>query len=296
MKIPTRLRGRLLVEPLIAALLWAGVFTAVKVGLQEIPALTFMAARLLLASSLLLVLAGGFPWRLAAPVRRSLIAAGLAQALFQLLLIEGIQWTSATISAILLATAPLLTAAWFTATGRERLSGSQWVGLLLGIIGVVLVVGAGGFDMEAVSLIGNLIAFAAAGAWVWYGLAIDPLVRRVGPVRATTGSVSIGALLLTPLGIPGATTVDWVHLAPASWAGLLYGAVLGLVLATALWVRSVERWGTQATMNYGYVEPVAAVAIAAVALGETLQPIQAVGALLALVGVHLASTHPSPSP
>lgn len=292
-QIPTALGGRILVEPLLAALLWAGVFTAVKLGLQEIPAPTFMAGRLLLAASMLLVLAGGLRWALAGPVWRYLLSAGLAQAAFQLLLIEGIHRTSATISAILLATAPLLTAGWLTATRQERLTTRQWLGLLVGIVGVAMVVGGDGLDLRTTTVVGNLIALGAAAAWASYGLAIDPLVRRVGPVRATTGSVTIAALLLMPIGLPGAVSVDWAHLAPTSWAGLLYGAVLGLVLATALWVRSVERWGTQPTMNYGYVEPVAAVVIAALALGESLQPIQACGGLFALGGVYLASAPPS---
>jgi drug/metabolite transporter (DMT)-like permease len=277
------------VEPLAAALLWAGVFTAVKLGLQEIPAPTFMAGRLLLAGAILILLAGRFPWRrLDGAGWRSLAAAGLAQATFQILLIEGIHRTSATISALLLATAPLLTAAWLTATRQERLIPRQWLGLFLGLVGVALVVGADGLDARGVTLVGNLVAFGAAAAWCWYGLAIDPVVRRLGPIRATTGSIGIAALVLTPVGLPGAILVDWAHVSPGAWAGLLYGAVLGLVLATALWVRSVERWGTQATMNYGYVEPVAAVAIAAVALGEALLPMQGVGALLALGGVYLA--------
>ncbi len=45
-------------------------------------------------------------------------------------------------------------------------------------------------------------------------------------------------------------------------------------------------------MNYGYVEPVAAVAIAALMLGEALHPAQGIGALLALTGVYLASEMP----
>ncbi len=43
-------------------------------------------------------------------------------------------------------------------------------------------------------------------------------------------------------------------------------------------------------MLYVYLEPVSAVIIAAVVLGEVLRPKQAVGALLAFVGVGLAST------
>ncbi len=42
-------------------------------------------------------------------------------------------------------------------------------------------------------------------------------------------------------------------------------------------------------MIYVYLQPVSAVGIAAVLLGESLSPVQAVGASLTLVGVWLAS-------
>jgi probable blue pigment (indigoidine) exporter len=99
----------------------------------------------------------------------------------------------------------------------------------------------------------------------------------------------VASVILSPLGAREILALDWSAVTPAGWFGVLYGSVLGLVLATLLWVRSIQRWGTQPTMNYGYVEPVAAIVIAALVLGEALHPLQGVGAVLALTGVYLAS-------
>jgi drug/metabolite transporter (DMT)-like permease len=284
-----RPRVRILIEPLAAALLWGGVFAAAKLGMQEIPILSFITLRLLIATTLLLVFVGGSGWLGSLRTSwRALMTAGLAQTTFQVLLLQGINQTSAALSAILLASAPLLTAAWLGLTGKEQLLPRQWLGLGLGLAGVALLVGVDGLSGGG-TLVGNVIAFGAGVAWAWYGLAIGPLARAVGPIRATCGTVGMAALVLLPFGIGEVVTFTWTQVSPTGWAGLLYGAVLGLVLATALWVRSVERWGTQATMNYSYIEPVAAVVIAAILLGELLRPIQGVGAILALLGVYLAS-------
>jgi drug/metabolite transporter (DMT)-like permease len=67
-----------------------------------------------------------------------------------------------------------------------------------------------------------------------------------------------------------------------------------MVMAMALWGRSIHRLGPQQTMLYVYLEPVSAVIIAAVVLEEVLRPIQAVGALLTFVGVALASSQEQP--
>jgi drug/metabolite transporter (DMT)-like permease len=285
----SRPRTRVLVEPLVAALLWGGVFAAAKLGMQEIPFSSFLTLRLVIATTLLVIIAGGIGWLGSLRTTwRPLIAAGLAQTTFQVLLLQGINQTSAALSAILLASAPLMTAAWLGLTSKEQLAPRQWLGLGLGLAGVALLVGVDGLSGGG-TLVGNLIAFGAGVAWAWYGLAIGPLARAVGPIRAACGTVAMAAIVLLPFGIGELAAFPWSQVSITGWAGLLYGAVLGLVVATALWVRSVERWGTQATMNYSYLEPVAAVVIAAVLLAEMLRPIQGVGAVLALLGVYLAS-------
>jgi len=72
---------------------------------------------------------------------------------------------------------------------------------------------------------------------------------------------------------------------------IVYGATVGMVMAMALWGRSIHRLGPKQTMIYVYLEPVSAVVIAAAVLGEALRPIQAVGALCTFVGIALASSH-----
>lgn len=289
----TRARLRILPEALAATVLWGGVFTAAKLGMQEIPVSAFLTARLLIAATLLVLISGGIGWAraLGVPLRQFLVA-GLAQGTFQVLLLQGIHHTSPALSAILLASAPLLTAAWLGTTGRERLAARQWAGLGLGFGGVVLLVSADGFAGGA-SLFGNLLAFGAAVAWAWYSLAIGPVTRAVGPIRAAAGTIGVAAVALLPFGGGELIGVPWGRISFAAWAGLLYGAVIGLVIATVLWVRSIERHGTQATMNYSYVEPVAAVIIAALVLGDVLRPVQALGGVCALLGVYLASVPPT---
>jgi drug/metabolite transporter (DMT)-like permease len=111
--------GWLHLEPLLAVILWGGIYPGVKLGLCDIP----------------------------------------------------LRWTTASNSAILLATAPLLTVGWFACTGREQPGRRQWLGLVLGFVGVGLIVQGGGPDGAWFPLGGGLLALGAAGAWAWYGVA-----------------------------------------------------------------------------------------------------------------------------
>ena len=267
------------------------VYPGAKLGLHEIPVLRFAALRILVAMVLLFMV----PRRVqTVPLSRSLwplvLRAGLAQTVFQLLLIGGLRWTTASNSAILLATTPLLTAGWLAVTGRVLLRNWQCAGLGVGFVGVWLVIQGHHMSTTWSHWGGDVLAFGAAGAWVWYGIVIGPLVGRLGAAPATGWTMVVAACGFTPLALIEMQAYAWRSVSWAAWAGLLYGATVGMVLAMALWGRAIQRLGPQQTMLYVYLEPLSAVVIAAAALGEALSPIQAVGALLTFIGVGLASS------
>ena len=160
--------------------------------------------------------------------------------------------------------------------------------MVVGSVGVGFVVQSG-LGVAWAHLGGDLLALGAAGAWAWYGLVIGPLVRTLGAPRATGWTMVVAACGFTPLAFREVWGHAWWSVSWEAWAGLLYGATVGMVMAMALWGKSIHRLGPQQTMLYVYLEPVSAVLIAAVVLGEALHPLQAVGALLTFVGVGLAS-------
>jgi len=111
-----------------------------------------------------------------------------------------------------------------------------------------------------------------------------------GAIPATAWSMALAALLITPAALPGLEGLPWRSVSWQAWAGLGYGATAGMVVAMTLWGRSVHRLGPTETMVYVYLEPVSAVVIAAVVLGESLTPTQALGAVVAFAGIWCAAT------
>lgn len=279
----------ILAEPLLAVVLWGGIYPGARFALREIAVLDFTFLRLVLATAVLAAV--WLPRRRAAPrgFWRPVLAAGIAQAAFQILLVAGLRWTTAGQSAILLAASPILTAAWLAVRGGERLDRRRWTGLLVGIAGVALVVSGAAGALDASRMLGDLLALGAAAAWSWYGFAVSPVVAAVGTWQATGWGMMIATLLFAPFALPGAAHPAWSAVSWGAWAGLVYGATGGMVVAMALWGRSLHKFGQRQTMVYVYLEPVSAVVIAAILLGESLSAAQAAGALLTLAGVWLAS-------
>lgn len=292
-RMPQGSTGWLRLEPLLAVMLWGGVYPGVKLGLLEIPLLSFTYLRIVLAMAGLYAISRGEPvgadWR---TLGLPLLRAGSAQAVFQLLLVAGVQRTTAGNSAILLATAPLLTAGWLAGRGQTRLSRRQWYGFGAGLLGVTLLVQRGGVAVAWSHLPGDLLALGAAGAWAWYGIAIGPLARILGPTRATGWTMAFAALCFTPLAVGEVGRYAWSSVSWQAWGGLLYGSTAGMMIAMTLWARAIQRLGPLHTMLYVYLEPVSAVIIAAILLREALSPLQIIGAVLTFLGVALASYLP----
>jgi drug/metabolite transporter (DMT)-like permease len=99
----------------------------------------------------------------------------------------------------------------------------------------------------------------------------------------------VAALCFTPLAVGEMGGHAWERVSWVAWGGLLYGATGGMVVAMVLWAKAIHRLGPIQTMLYVYLEPLSAVVIAAVVLGEVLYPIQAVGAVLTFAGIGLAT-------
>jgi len=74
-----RIIGWLHVEPLLAVVLWGGIYPGVKLGLRDIPVLSFTYLRLLLAMAVLFLVSGSVQaFILRRPLWKPLLSAGLA--------------------------------------------------------------------------------------------------------------------------------------------------------------------------------------------------------------------------
>jgi hypothetical protein len=115
------------------------------------------------------------------------------------------------------------------------------VGLVIGFVGVAVVVQGGGIDVTGARLSGDLLALSASGAWAWYGIVIGPLVGTLGALPATGWTMVIAALCFTPLSFAEVRAHAWESVSWEAWAGFVYGATVGMVMAMALWGRSIHR-------------------------------------------------------
>jgi drug/metabolite transporter (DMT)-like permease len=189
-------------------------------------------------------------------------------------------------AAIVIATAPLMVALLaLRFEPAERVAGRRLVGLLVGLAGVAALVGvhvgAGGGQMLGIAAV--LIAAL--------GYAIGPMLLKrhladLDPIASMGAATGIAALVLTPLAafsLPSASPSGGA-LASVVVLGLLCTAAAMVVMAIL-----VAEAGPGRALVVTYVNPVIAVALGVVFLGETPGAGAVAGLLLILAGSWLST-------
>lgn len=196
------------------------------------------------------------------------------------------QGLPAGIMALLGALQPLLTAAFMLARGRGSSSAAVWLGLLIGLLGVVLVLlprlENSHFAAANFANLAGILAIAALtlGTLGQKHLANDDL-RVAGCLQ------NIGAGLIALLAVAAIGPVRWDG-STALWGLLAWSVLITSVFAQALLMWMMRRGAaTHVTSLMLLVPPVAAL-LAYTLFHETLSWLQLVGFALALAGVVLA--------
>jgi drug/metabolite transporter (DMT)-like permease len=289
---PTALPGfsRTDLTMIVVVLIWGANFSVTKITLQAIPPLAFAATRFLIASALLwaVLRAVEGPTRLPPGSLRKLIVLGVVgNSVYQLCFLLGLTYTTAANAALIIATAPALVAAAGAALGIERLSRPAVAGIVLAIGGVALILGARGLHFTPAGLTGDLLLLGCAVSWTIYTLGVRSLGAGLSPLAITTWTTITGTPALVLLGLPQLLATDWSAVSAGAWGGLLYSAVLSVVVAYVLWNNSVRVAGSNKTAIFGCAIPMVATLVAWPVLGEAPTWLQAVGAAMIIAGVLL---------
>ena len=271
----------------ILATLWGASYSFIKVGVETIPPVTFIAARTLIAGALLLMVLR--LRRLSLPKDRRLWLRFLVQAcLNSVVPFTLIAWAEQTVDAglatILNSTSPIFTFLLAVLLVRqEAVTARKLLGVVAGLTGICLIVGLealGGLGRELaaqLAIVAATICYAGAAVFGRGFKGLDPLLPAAG-------SMLCGAAML----IPASLVIDrpW-HLAPSadSILALIGLSVFSTALALTIYFRLLHTLGSVGTTSQAYLRVPIGVAIGVAFLGETLASTAWIGLVCVVVGV-----------
>ena len=252
---------------LLLAVIWGVPYFLIKVALAELSPACVAWGRVTLGALVLLPLA----WRQGA-LRgltahwRPVLAFALIEVVGPFLLIaSGERWISSSLTAILVATAPLMVVVLAPLFGdAERPTPTRWLGFALGFLGVVALVGIE-VDGGSRPLLGALLVLLAS-----IGYSIGPLIaqhhlKQVKPLGLIAVSLAISSVVLaTPAFLTApASLPSWKALGAVATLGWLCSAI-----ALVLFVTVIAKAGASRASVIAYLAPTVAVLLGVVALDE----------------------------
>lgn len=279
---------------LALATLWGASYSFIKIGVATIPPLTLIAARTIIAGSLLLVVLRMRGLKLPTDRRnrhRFIVQAVLNSVLPFTLIAWGEQHIDAGLAVILNALTPVF-AFLINAliTRHEAVTVPKLFGVVFGLLGICLVVGPSvlaGLGTGVIAQFAIILAAVAYGGAVTFGRTF----RDLDPMMPAAGSLIWGGVILLPVSL----LVDhpWT-LAPAmsSIGALLALSIFSTSLAFVLYFTLLQRLGSVGTTAQAYLRVPIGVGIGVLFLGETPNPNALLGLVFVVASV-IAMTMPA---
>lgn len=275
---------RAILMGLAFAVMWSSAFTSARIIVADASPLMALSARYLISGliGVGVALALGQTWRLTPAQWRATIIFGVLQnAVYLGMNFVAMQTVQASLAAIIASTMPLLVglATWLFL--GEKLKPLGIVGLIAGVIGVAIIMGArisGGVDLTGLLLCGvGVVALSAATLLVRGATSGGNFLMVVG-LQMLVGCVALSIATLL---------FEAPHISP-SWPlalAFLYTCLVPGLLATVVWFWLVNRIGATRAATFHFLNPFFGVAIAWLLLGEPLGVQDIIGVAVIALGI-----------
>lgn len=274
----------------ILCLSWGFNQVAVKLAIPDIPPLIQATIRSVGALAVIVLWARlrGVPLTQRDGTMWAGIACGALFAAEFILIYRALVWTTASRAALFLYTAP-----FFVALGArwllpgEKLSLSQWIGLALSFIGLVVAFGVPSPNPYA--LIGDAMMVGAGALW-----GATTLVIKASPLAKAPAEKTLAWQLLVSIPIIGVAALlvgERIDHAPGvvalSW--LAYQTFWVVSITFAIWFALVKRYSASRLSAFTFLTPLFGVAAGHVVMGDDLAPRFLLAVALVVTGLVLVN-------
>jgi len=275
--------------PMLFVLLWSTGFIGARYGLPYIEPMTFLAVRMLFVVAIMtaIALVAQARWPFGAEIGHSLVAGALVHGLYLGGVFTAIsQGVPAGISALIPGLQPILTSTIASRFMGEKVTRLQWLGLVLGLVGVLLVL-----HDRSIVLAGSALGWLSSFVSL-IGITLGTLYQKryCGRIDWRSGNTVqyIGALALFALAA-FAFEKRTIH-----WSGELIFAMAWLVLVLSIAAVGLMYWLIRRSAATGfaslfYLVPAVTALLAFLLFGERLDALSILGMLVCAVGVVLAN-------
>lgn len=271
---------------------WGFNNVAIKLAIHDIPPLIQSSARSLIAAFLVGIWTqarGIALFKLDGTLGAGILA-GVLFALEFLLIYRGLVWTTATRGVLFLYLAPffvVIGSRWLVPGDHFRLS--QWLGLLLSFLGIVIAFGLPTPASDPRQILGDLMLVGGAAAWAATTLIIKAsALNRISAEKTLLYQLVVSGPLL---GIGAIIFGERMLDAPSALAlgAFAYQTVYVVSITFTIWFVLVVRYSAARLSVFTFLAPLFGVAAGHLVLNEPLTAAFAVAVALVAAGLLLVN-------
>jgi drug/metabolite transporter (DMT)-like permease len=291
--------------------MWAGQFTATKIGLRQLGPLTIvsfpMVLCVVLVAFFLRLGAKGNGKRLSArptltpaTCSKFLLLGILGSGIPNLAVCFGLRFSLASTASILLLSCPIFSTALAVIMLGERMTRFRWLSFGLAVCGVVLVTGVSRQTLAGVTspyFFGNLLIILGCCGMGFYNVYSKSLLARFTEPEVLFGGMLVSAIVILPI----ALTEEWklmprlVELRFETITSILYVGVLSYTAGMLIFFRVLRRIDVIVASFSIYLMSIFGVLIACITLHERLSLSVIVGGLLVAAGTVIVTLYDVPA-
>ena len=203
-----------------------------------------------------------------------------------------LQYTAATNAVLLNSFIPIATIALSWAFLKKRLSGVEWLGVLISLLGVCSIVARGELaTLAGLSLnVGDLWMLTAVVVWALYTIGLQWRPAGVHPMLMLAAFTSVGLLALAPAYAWEIAQGRLIHVNATALAGIAYTGLLPGFAGYVFYNRAVGEVGASKASLFIHLMPVFGTILSALFLGEVPQNYHFIGMALIFAGIFLTTS------
>jgi drug/metabolite transporter (DMT)-like permease len=280
LRLPSTRGGRVALSLAVVYLAWGSAYLAVHVALESFPPLLLSGLRNLIAGLGLFFFAvrRTTAWPTLIEARNAGIVGTMLVGFSSGLLAFGMRSVGTGTAAVMVATVPLFATIISAVAGRPIAKG-EWVAVALGLAGIFILNHG---DTSNSSTSGSIVILCAALFWAGGAHLASQLALPADLFLSTALQIGLGGAISTLIALAGGERVGALGFGPLfAFLYLMLVATMAAYVAYGFLIRHTSPIVASSCM---YVNPVVAVALGALTLGEPVT-----GSTLMATGVILAS-------
>ena len=207
-----------------------------------------------------------------------LIPSGIAIAFNWICLFEAYRFTGVAVGTLCYYMAPVIVVILSPVFLKEKLTAINVTSVLAAVVGAVLISGV--VSGSAKSAKGILLGLAAAALYSTVVM-INKFVKNLSPIETTFVQLSTAAVTMIPYILLTEDITTFVF----DRRSVIFTLIVGVFhtgIVYMIYFSSVQKIPAQTTAVFSYIDPVTAIILSAVVLGERLDAVQLIGTFLIL--------------